>query len=51
MSGEALAASHRAWPELAAYSQALIDAWPPSVPGLHRIDLTDFHATLDLGFR
>lgn len=50
LSGEVLAASHRAWPELAAFSQSLLDAWPPSTPGLHRIDLPAFHATLDLAF-
>ena len=37
-----------AWPELAEAAQALLDAWPESTPGFHRLDLPAFRATLDL---
>lgn len=36
------------WPELAGAARALLDGWPPPTPGLHRIDLPGFNATLDL---
>lgn len=37
-----------AWPELAAETAALLDIWPPSTPGFHRIDLPDYGAVLDV---
>ncbi|RZJ28484.1 MAG: FAD-dependent cmnm(5)s(2)U34 oxidoreductase, partial [Brevundimonas sp.] len=36
------------WPELGEASATLLAAWPPPVPGLHRLDLPGFDATLDL---
>ncbi|KAK0351575.1 hypothetical protein LTR94_024417, partial [Friedmanniomyces endolithicus] len=42
--GRALAA----WPELNDIVQPLLDAWPDRTPGFHRIDLSDFNATIDL---
>lgn len=47
---DALEASHAAWPELAELSQALRARWPRLVPGFHRVDLPEYHATLDLAF-
>ncbi|MFW2342768.1 FAD-dependent 5-carboxymethylaminomethyl-2-thiouridine(34) oxidoreductase MnmC [Brevundimonas sp.] len=37
-----------AWPELEPAARALLAVWPPATPGLHRLDLPDFNATLDL---
>jgi tRNA 5-methylaminomethyl-2-thiouridine biosynthesis bifunctional protein len=37
-----------AWPELADAAEALLAAWPAPTPGLHRLDLPGFNATLDL---
>lgn len=37
-----------AWPEIAEAVQALVDRWPAATPGFHRVDLPEFHATLDL---
>jgi len=37
-----------AWPELEPATRALLDAWPAATPGLHRLDLPAFNATLDL---
>jgi tRNA 5-methylaminomethyl-2-thiouridine biosynthesis bifunctional protein len=37
-----------AWPEIAEAAEALLAAWPAPTPGLHRLDLPDFNATLDL---
>jgi len=37
-----------AWPEIADAAEALLAAWPAPTPGLHRLDLPDFNATLDL---
>ena len=37
-----------AWPEIEEATAALIDRWPAATPGFHRIDLPEFHATLDL---
>ena len=45
---DALTASHAGWPELAEISRVLRSRWPKLVEGLHRIDLPEFHATLDL---
>lgn len=45
---QALARAHAAWPELAPISEQILDRWPALTPGPHRIDLPDFHATLDL---
>lgn len=36
------------WPELGEATSALLDAWPAPTPGFHRLDLSGFHATLDL---
>lgn len=37
-----------AWPEIAEAAEALLAAWPAPTPGLHRLDLPGFNATLDL---
>lgn len=37
-----------AWPELSDAAGALLSAWPAPVPGVHRLDLPSFGATLDL---
>lgn len=37
-----------AWPELESATRALLDVWPPATPGMHRLDLPAFNATLDL---
>lgn len=37
-----------AWPEIADAANALLRAWPAPTPGLHRMDLPGFNATLDL---
>ncbi len=37
-----------AWPDVAEAAEALLAAWPPSIPGFHRLDLPGFHAVLDL---
>lgn len=37
-----------AWPEIAPAAEALLAAWPESTPGLHRLDLPQFDAVLDL---
>ncbi|MFC5344118.1 FAD-dependent 5-carboxymethylaminomethyl-2-thiouridine(34) oxidoreductase MnmC [Brevundimonas staleyi] len=37
-----------AWPEIAEATAALVGRWPAETPGFHRIDLPEFHATLDL---
>lgn len=37
-----------AWPELSEAAEALLAVWPPPTPGLHRLDLPGFNATLDL---
>ena len=37
-----------AWPELAPAAEALLAVWPTATPGLHRMDLPAFNATLDL---
>ena len=36
------------WPELAAVTEALVARWPAGTPGIHRIDLPEWRATLDL---
>lgn len=45
-----LRAIHRRWPELAALSHQLLDAWPPPVPGFHRLDFDDNRVGLTLLF-
>lgn len=37
-----------AWPELEPAARALLAGWPPATPGMHRLDLPTFKATLDL---
>lgn len=37
-----------AWPELAPAVEALLTVWPAATPGLHRMDLPAFNASLDL---
>lgn len=37
-----------AWPELDPAVRALLAVWPRATPGLHRLDLPAFNATLDL---
>ncbi|RZJ91565.1 MAG: FAD-dependent oxidoreductase [Brevundimonas sp.] len=36
------------WPEVREAAEALLAAWPAPTPGLHRLDLHGFNATLDL---
>ena len=36
------------WPEVASVSGQLLEAWPSSQPGFHRIDLSALNATLDI---
>lgn len=36
------------WPEIADAAEALLAVWPAPTPGLHRMDLPGFNATLDL---
>ena len=36
------------WPEIREAADALIQGWPASTPGFHRIDLPEHHAVLDL---
>lgn len=36
------------WPELEPAARALLAVWPSATPGLHRLDLPAFNATLDL---
>lgn len=36
------------WPEIAEAAAALLEVWPASTPGFHRLDLPRFNATLDL---
>ena len=38
----------RRWPELGAITDMLVARWPGQARGFHRIDLPEFHATLDL---
>ncbi len=38
----------RRWPELGAIAAVLVARWPGKATGFHRIDLPEFHATLDL---
>lgn len=45
-----LARLHARWPELAALSAQLRDAWPPLVSGFHRILLDGGRVTLTLAF-
>ena len=37
-----------AWPELAESAEALLNVWPATTPGFHRLDLPELNATLDL---
>lgn len=37
-----------AWPEIAPAAEALLAEWPESTPGLHRLDLPQFDAVVDL---
>lgn len=46
----AMTALHAAWPESAALSQELIQAWPTLVPGFHRVFLADETVSLTLMF-
>ncbi|PZO37566.1 MAG: FAD-dependent cmnm(5)s(2)U34 oxidoreductase [Alphaproteobacteria bacterium] len=36
------------WPDVAFMSSQLLDTWPASQPGFHRVDLPELKATLDL---
>lgn len=36
------------WPQIGPAAGALLAAWPPAIPGFHRIDLPAFGAVLDL---
>jgi tRNA 5-methylaminomethyl-2-thiouridine biosynthesis bifunctional protein len=45
-----LAHAHGGWPELGELSRALIAAWPPLVPGFHRLHLDAGRVTLTLLF-
>ena len=48
LSREEAARALAAWPELQAPVEALLAAWPRLTPGIHRLDLPAFRATLDL---
>ena len=48
MSADAAARALSDWPEIAEVSSALLAAWPDGRCGFHRIDLPEFHASLDL---
>jgi tRNA 5-methylaminomethyl-2-thiouridine biosynthesis bifunctional protein len=48
LSREEAARALSAWPGLEPATRALLDVWPPSTPGMHRLDLPAFNATLDL---
>lgn len=48
LSREEAARALTAWPELQAPVEALLAAWPRLTPGIHRLDLPAFRATLDL---
>lgn len=48
LSREEAARALSAWPELEPATRALLDVWPPATPGMHRLDLPAFNATLDL---
>lgn len=37
-----------AWPEIADAAEVLLAGWPSAAPGVHRLDLPDFDAVLDL---
>lgn len=45
-----LRAIHRAWPELDTLSRELLEAWPPLVPGFHRLNLDGGRVGLTLLF-
>jgi len=45
-----LATLHARYPEFAALSSQLLAAWPPLVPGMHRLHFDDEKATLTLVF-
>lgn len=45
---EAAAAVLAAWPEVADLARLLTDRWPGQARGFHRVDLPEFHATLDV---
>ncbi|HNJ77013.1 MAG TPA: bifunctional tRNA (5-methylaminomethyl-2-thiouridine)(34)-methyltransferase MnmD/FAD-dependent 5-carboxymethylaminomethyl-2-thiouridine(34) oxidoreductase MnmC [Azospira sp.] len=47
---EDLQTLHAAWPELAPFATELRRAWPPLVPGLHRLHLDGERVVLDLVF-
>lgn len=36
------------WPDVSEAARALLDVWPATTPGFHRLDLPDFNATVDL---
>lgn len=48
LSREEAARALAAWPELRGPVDALLDGWPRLTPGIHRLDLPAFRATLDL---
>ena len=45
-----LARAHAAWPELAALAEELRAAWPPLIPGIHRLHLAAGRVILTLVF-
>ena len=47
---DALAALHERYAEFAPLARQLRDAWPPLVPGLHRLHFEDGRVTLTLAF-
>jgi tRNA 5-methylaminomethyl-2-thiouridine biosynthesis bifunctional protein len=48
LSREQAARALLAWPELEAVTGPLLDRWPSRAPGLHRVDLQEFDARIDL---
>jgi tRNA 5-methylaminomethyl-2-thiouridine biosynthesis bifunctional protein len=48
LTAEDAARSLAAWPELADFAALLLARWPGRRRGFHRVDLTEFNATLDV---
>lgn len=47
---DGLSQLHARWPELAELSEALVSAWPPLIPGFHRLHFDDERVSLTLYF-
>lgn len=49
-SRDGLATLHARYPEFASLATELLAAWPPALPGLHRLEFDNGHVTLTLVF-